>query len=75
MHAFDDLYFGTKDEITSKKFSINDMEYIIKSSATVPNKGLCYFMIQNQSRITTQKKANRVLNDLKNTISKKYKNP
>lgn len=73
MHAFDNLYFGMKDEIYSRKFSINEMDYIVKSWQSLPTKGLCYFILENQSKITTQQKAKKVLNDLKNTISEKHK--
>ncbi|KFF04483.1 hypothetical protein ACHRVW_12055 [Flavobacterium collinsii] len=74
MHAFDDLYFGIQSEITSKKYSVNDIDYSVASSGSEPGKGLFYFMLESKSNITTQKKADRVLNELKKTISKKYGN-
>ena len=73
MHAFDNLYFGIKGQDYSQKFSINEMEYVVESYHSLPTKGLCHFMLKNQSKITTQQRAKKVLNDLKKTISKKYK--
>lgn len=74
MHAFENIYFGTFDEINSKKYTINDLEYTIRTYNSTPKKGLCYFMLINHSQITTQKKAKKEINNLKNIISKKYKN-
>lgn len=72
MHAFENIYFGTFDEIGSKKYSINDDDYYINTHQILPNKGLCFMMLECQSLITTQKKAKKILNDLRITISKKY---
>jgi len=73
MHAFDDVYFGTTNEIVSKRFIINDIPFNVKSSQG-SQKGLCYFMLQNVNEITTKQKALKVISDLKNTISVKYQN-
>lgn len=75
MHAFDNLYFGTHDEIKSnEEYSINDLDYTIKTYQSLPAKGLCYFMLVSKYEITTQEKARRELNDLRTIISKKYGN-
>lgn len=74
MHAFDEVYFGTVEEISSKSFIINDINYILRTSQHLKNGQLCYFEIQSTEKITTLKKAKKVLNELKNTISKKYTN-
>ncbi|AYN05478.1 hypothetical protein [Flavobacterium sp. 140616W15] len=76
MHAFDNLYFGTHDEIKSnEEYSINDLDYTIKTYQSLPVKGLCYFMLVSKYEITTQEKVKRELNDLRTIISKKYGNP
>lgn len=75
MHAFDDIYFGFQNDPISKKYMINGMEYYIWISNSLPSEGLQYFILENKTVFRTEKYAKKVLNDLKNTISKKYKNP
>ncbi|WP_374549472.1 hypothetical protein [Flavobacterium sp.] len=74
MHAFDNLYFGTQGGKILNKYSVNGIDYIVKTSKSKPGEGLCYFMLESDIKITTKKKAEKVLNDLENTISRKYKN-
>ncbi|MDR6966268.1 hypothetical protein J2X31_000261 [Flavobacterium arsenatis] len=72
MHAFDNIYFGKNYSPKTNSHTINDMEYTVTSAKSLPNEGLFYIMLENQSKITTERKARQVLNDLKNTITKKY---
>ncbi len=74
MHAFDNIYFGFQNDPIASKYTINDIDYSISSSQSIPYKGLSYFMLENDSKIKTEKKAKKILNDLKNTISRKYSN-
>lgn len=74
MHAFDNVYFGSTEEISSKLFNINSIEFNVGTLQRLENGELCYFEIKSNEKITTQKKAKKVLNELKNTISKKYNN-
>uniref|UniRef100_UPI0023F091D9 hypothetical protein n=1 Tax=Flavobacterium filum TaxID=370974 RepID=UPI0023F091D9 len=71
MHAIDNLYFGKNPGTTSRKFLVDDMEYNVKKSMGNP---VYYYMLENSSRITTKKKADRVLTELKDIIANKYNN-
>lgn len=72
MHAFDNVFFGINEDITQRLFSINNIEFNIGEVQYIENGQLCYFTIESNEKITTQKRANKIINDLKNTISKKY---
>lgn len=74
MHAFDSLYFYTGGTGSTKTYTINDIEYQVISTHGLENGAVFYFMLENKTKITTAQKAKRVLNELQNTISKKYKN-
>lgn len=74
MHAFDNIYFGFQNEPISTKYMINGMEYNRWISKSLPSQGLQYFILENTTAFKTEKYAKKVLTDLKNTISKKYKN-
>lgn len=74
MHAFDNVFFGTKEEIISRSFTINDIEFNVGTTQHLENGQLCYFEIESNEKITTQKRAKKIVNELKNTISKKYSN-
>lgn len=74
MHAFDNVFFGSKGEITPRLFTLNGIEFTVGTEQRLENGELCYFEIESNLTITTQKKAKRIVNDLKNTIAKKYSN-
>jgi hypothetical protein len=74
MQAFDNVFFGTKEETISRSFTINDIEFNVGTEQHLENGQLCYFEIHSNEKITTQKKAKKIVNELKNTISKKYNN-
>lgn len=74
MHAFDNLYFGIQQESISKKYLLDDMNFVVKTTKSDPEKGLYYFILVSESKISTKQKAKKVLDELVNIISKKYKN-
>jgi hypothetical protein len=74
MHAFDSLYFFTGGTGSTKTYTVNDIEYQLTSTRSLENGAVFYFMLVNITKITTVQKAKMVVNELKNTISKKYKN-
>jgi hypothetical protein len=74
MHAFDNVFFGTKEEIISSSFTINNIEFNVGTTQLLENGQLCYLEIESNEKITTQKRAKKIVNELKNTISIKYSN-
>lgn len=75
MQAFDDIYFGTNvDYISSKTYQINDIDYNVNIRGSNSKGKLNYFKLRSEIKILTEKKARKIIEELKNTISKKYEN-
>ncbi|MBG6111676.1 hypothetical protein IWX84_002563 [Flavobacterium sp. CG_9.10] len=73
MHAIDNLYFGLNPGKTDREIKIDNMPYLVTLSKAEPGKGVFYYMLKSKGKITTIKRAKSVLNDLKKTITRKYK--
>lgn len=72
MHAIDNLYFGLNPGTNSGAYIIDNVQYSIVMSKGVQNKGVSYYLLKSNGKITTRKKAQRIINNLKKIISKKH---
>jgi hypothetical protein len=72
MHAIDNLYFGLNPGTNSGAFIIDNVHYSIVLSKGVQNKGVSYYLLKSNGKITTKEKAQRIISNLRKIIAKKH---
>jgi len=65
MHAFDNLYFGSKN-LKDKDHKINEINYTVSDYST------CHYTLQSKYPIKTKKKLSKEIQELKELIKKKH---
>lgn len=72
LHAFDNLFFGNKDNNFADGYLINNLKYKVACKKELSDGRLYSLMLVSDSKINTLENAGIALEGLKNVISEKY---